>query len=318
MKEEILKFIKNKEGYISGEEISKHSNISRAGVWKQVQQLRKDGYDIVAVPHLGYSLKSSPDKLLPQEISFGLNTKIIGRDIHYFDSMDSTMDAAFKLGINGAKEGTVVCAETQKKGRGRMGRIWTSPKHKGIYFSLILRPKLLPNEAAKLTLLSAVAVCEAIRDMTGLLSYIKWPNDILIDEKKVGGILTEMDAETDIVKFAIIGIGINVNLKHDFLPDKATSLKKEKGQMVSRVELLQEILRKIEKFYLLLQKDGFNTIVERWRELSSTLGKRVKVSCQRQHIEGEAVDVDLDGGLLIRNDSGFVQKIMAGDVTRLR
>ena len=318
MKDELLKFIKKQDGYISGEEISRHFKVSRAGIWKQVQQLKKDGYEIVAVPHLGYRLNSSPDRLLPQEVSFGLNTKIIGRDIHHFDCLDSTMDIAFKLGINAAKEGTVVCAETQRKGRGRMGRIWASPKHKGVYFSLILRPNLPPNETAKLTLLSAVAVCEAIRDTTGLLSYIKWPNDILINDKKVAGILTEMDAEMDIVKFAIIGIGINVNLKHAFLPDKATSLKEEKGEVFSRVQLLQEILRKIEKFYLLLQKDGFGTIVERWRQLSSTLGKRVKVAYHRRYIEGEAVDVDLDGGLLIRNDSGFIEKIMAGDVIKVR
>ena len=318
MKEEILKFIKNKQAYISGEEISKHFNISRAGVWKQIQQLRKDGYDIDAVPHLGYRLKSSPDKLLPQEISFGLNTKIIGRDIHHFDSVDSTMDIAFRLGISGAREGAVVCAEVQKKGRGRMGRAWTSPKSKGICISIILRPKLLPNETAKLTLLSAVAVSEAIRDIIGLLSYIKWPNDILINEKKVGGILTEMDAEMDIVKFAVIGIGINVNTNRSSLPDKATSLKEEKGKPIPRVELLKEILRKIESLYLLLQKEGFSPIIERWRELSSTLGRRVKISYHKEYIEGEAIDVDLDGGLLIRNDTGFVKKIMAGDVVRVR
>jgi len=318
MKEDIIKFIKKREGYISGEEISKHFNISRAGIWKQIQHLRKDGYEIVAVPHLGYRLESSPDKLLPQEIGFELGTKIIGKNIYHFDSVDSTMDIAFKLGIGGVVEGAVVCAETQIKGRGRMGRIWASPKSKGIYISIILRPQLLPNEAAKLTLLSAVAVSEAIRDTTGLLSYIKWPNDILINDRKLGGILIEMDAEMDIVKFAIIGIGINVNSKRAHLPDKATSLKEENGEAVSRVELLKEILRKIEKLYLLLQREGFHPVVERWRELSSTLGKRVKISYHREHIEGEAIDVDLDGGLLIRNDSGFIEKIMAGDVIRIR
>ena len=318
MKEEILKFLKKQDSHISGEEISRHFNISRAGIWKQIQGLRKDGYEIVAVPHLGYRLASFPDKLLPQEINFELNTKIIGRDIRHFDSVDSTMDIAFTLGINGAKEGAVVCAEIQKKGRGRMGRVWDSPKSKGICISIILRPKLLPNETAKLTLLSAVAVSEAIRDIIGLLSYIKWPNDILINEKKVGGILTEMDAEMDIVKFAVIGIGINVNTNRSSLPDKATSLKEEKGKPIPRVELLKEILRKIESLYLLLQKEGFSPIIERWRELSSTLGRRVKISYHKEYIEGEAIDVDLDGGLLIRNDTGFIEKIMAGDVVRVR
>ena len=151
-----------------------------------------------------------------------------------------------------------------------------------------------------------------------MLSYIKWPNDILINEKKVGGILTEMDAEMDIVKFAVIGIGINVNTNRSSLPDKATSLKEEKGKPIPRVELLKEILRKIESLYLLLQKEGFSPIIERWRELSSTLGRRVKISYHKEYIEGEAIDVDLDGGLLIRNDTGFVKKIMAGDVVRVR
>jgi BirA family biotin operon repressor/biotin-[acetyl-CoA-carboxylase] ligase len=318
MRQEILKFIKNRNGYISGEEISRHFNISRAGIWKQIQGLRKEGYEIVAVPHLGYRLESTPDKLLPQEVSFGLNTKIIGKYIHHFDCVDSTMDVAFKLGISGYPEGTVVCAETQKKGRGRMGRSWLSPKSKGIYASIILRPKLLPNETARLTLLSAVAISEAIRDMTGLFSYIKWPNDILINDRKLGGILTEIDAEMDIVKFAIIGLGINVNAKSSQLPPRATSISQEKGGVFSRVELLREILRKLDKLYLLLQRQGFGPVIERWRELSSTIGRRVKVSYKREHIEGEAIDVDLDGGLLIRSDYGFIEKIMAGDVIKVR
>ncbi len=144
--------MRHADKYLSGEDISAHLKISRAGVWKHIQELRKDGYDIVAIPHLGYKLNSSPDKLLPEELSSGLNTKIIGRKIYYFDTVSSTMDIAFNLGIEDAVEGTVVCAESQTKGRGRLGRHWVSPKEKGIYISIILRPKLLPNEASKLTL----------------------------------------------------------------------------------------------------------------------------------------------------------------------
>ena len=228
------------------------------------------------------------------------------------------MDIAFDLGVNKSPEGTVVIAEGQTKGRGRLGRSWASPKGKGIYFSVILRPQFAPNETAKLTLLSAVALCEAIRNVTGLPALIKWPNDILIHNKKVAGILTEMSAETDRVKFVVIGAGINVNAKADSLPAGATSLRSELKKTVSRIDLTKEILREIEKWYTHLQDKGFSAIAARWRELSATLNKRVKVVDSGGNIEGEAVDIDKDGGLLIRNDAGVLLKRMAGDIVQVR
>ena len=315
MHKEIIHFLKKSyPNYISGEEISRALKLSRAAIWKYMQELRKEGYEIVAVPHLGYRLVSSPDKLFPHEIQFELGTKTLGQRIIYEDTVGSTMDLAFQLAMKNVAEGTVVCAESQTKGRGRLGRGWVSPKGKGIYFSMILRPKLPPAEVAKLTLLCGVAVSEAIKKMTGLEALIKWPNDLLIGSKKVAGILTELNAEMDRVKFVIVGIGINVNTSAQQLPPEATSLRLVKKLSLSRVMVFQEILREVEKWYLEAQHHGFSKVLKRWKELSLTLGKWVKVSDPSGVFEGEAISIDHDGGLLIRQDSGVVVKKMAGDV----
>jgi BirA family biotin operon repressor/biotin-[acetyl-CoA-carboxylase] ligase len=199
-----------------------------------------------------------------------------------------------------------------------LGREWSSPKYKGIYLSLVLKPKILPHQASILTLLAAVSICEAIKEITGLDAQIKWPNDILIQNKKLGGILTELNAEMDEIRFMVIGIGLNVNNDKKTLVAGATSLKEQKKEKISRIELLQEILRKIETNYLLFQEEGPAPIIEKWHQLNLTLGKRIKVVCQKEHLEGQAVDVDIDGGLLMRKDSGIIQKIMAGDVIHCR
>lgn len=318
MQDHIIHFLKKIDGYLSGEEISRDLKISRAAIWKNIQELREEGYDIVAVPHLGYKLISSPDKLLPREIQFNLGTKILGKKIIYEDVCPSTMDVAFRLGFEGAPEGTIICAEGQNKGRGRLGRSWSSPKSKGIYASIILRPSLPPNTVSQLTLLSAVALCEAIKKTCGVQLFIKWPNDLLVGNKKLAGILTEMSAEMDRVRFVVIGFGINVNTPVNLLPSTATSLKNEIHLSVSRVELLQEILRSLEKWYEVLQAQGFARIIERWKEYSITLGRRVRVEGIREHMEGEAIDVDQEGSLIIRSDSGIKFKRMAGDVVFVR
>ena len=318
VQEKILDFLKKKPEHVSGDFISQHLGISRQALWKHIQELKASGYDIVAVPHLGYRLVSSPDRLFPAEISPQLNTKFTGKKIYYFDTLASTMDFAMELGIKGAPEGAVVIAETQSRGRGRLGRCWASPKYKGIYLSLILRPKILPQETPILTLLCAVSVCEAITQISALDAQIKWPNDILIKHKKLGGILTELNAEMDEVRFVVIGIGLNVNNDKDTLPPGATSLKEQRKQALERNELLREILRQIEKNYLVFGKQGAASILDKWREHSVTLGRRVRILYHRHHVEGLALDVDVDGGLLIRRDSGITEKVMAGDVMHCR
>lgn len=317
MQNRIIHFLKTADGYLSGEEISRQLKISRAGIWKYMQELRKDGYEIVAVPHLGYRLISCPDKLLPGEIQSGLETKIFGKNIKYFDSIGSTMDVAFQLGVEGVCEGTVVCAESQTKGKGRLGRSWISPKGKGICMSVILRPPLAPVDVAKLTLLSAVAVCEALGQFCHVPAKIKWPNDILVGQKKIAGILTELSAEIDRVRFIVIGIGVNVNTPLSQLPPEATSIKNEAGQKVSRVRLVQEILRLLEKWYNRVGTQGFTPIIERWKELSSTLGQHIRVVDPGGDVEGKAVDLDEYGGLIIRNNDGLTVKRMTGDVVQI-
>ncbi|MBU0709824.1 MAG: biotin--[acetyl-CoA-carboxylase] ligase [Candidatus Omnitrophica bacterium] len=318
MQEKIVDFLKKKQGYVSGDHISHRLGITRQALWKHIQELKDNGYDIAAVPHLGYRLIGLPDRLFTFEVTRDLNTQFIGKRIHYFDSLASTMDMAMQLGMKKAPEGTLVLAEYQTRGWGRLGRNWSSPRYKGIYLSLILRPKMLPERASILTLLCAVSICEAIKAACGLDTQIKWPNDILIDNKKLGGILTELTASTDEIKFMAVGVGLNINNDKKSLVPQATSLKEKKGEVINRVHLLQEILRRIESNYLLFQKKGADFFIEKWRKQSITLGKRIKVQCHKKIIEGVAQDIDTDGGLLIRNDSGVIQKIMAGDVIHCR
>ncbi len=321
MQDKILEFLKKKEEYVSGDYMSQRLGISRQGLWKHVQELKDQGYDVVAVPHLGYKLVSSPDRLYPAEIQANLHTKFIAKKIHYFDCLSSTMNMAMDLGMKGAAEGTLIVAESQTKGRGRLGRSWASPKYKGIYISLILRPHMSLHATPLLTLLAGVSACEAIKDFTGLDAQIKWPNDIFIQQKKVGGILTEINAESDVTRFVSIGIGLNVG--HDKKIDglHATSLEEQKKEVVSRVGLLQEILHKIEVNYVMFGRSGQKgvaLIIDKWRRYSMTLGKRVKVEFQKRRLEGQAADIDKDGGLLIRTDSGSTEKVMAGDIIHCR
>lgn len=318
MKEKIISLLRRSQAYVSGEEISGQLNISRQALWKHIQELKDKGYDIAAVPHLGYRLEASPDRLFDYEVSRHLETRYLGRKIYYFDTLSSTMDIATQLGIKGALEGTLVLAESQTKGRGRLGRAWFSPKYKGIYLSVILRPKMPLSQATIFTLLSAVSICEAVKESAGLDVNIKWPNDILLNNKKLGGILTELNAETDKINFVVVGIGLNVNSEKKDLISGATSLKSAKRANIDRVTLLQEILRKIENNYFLLQHKAPDVIINKWREYNITLGRRVKVYSQKEHYEGEAIDIDKDGALLLRNDHGLTQRITAGDVVHCR
>ena len=314
--EELLCIFKKRQGYVSGEEISGNLGITRTAIWKHVQELRNLDYDITAVPHLGYRLLSCPDRFFPWEIKHILKNKFIGKTIYYYESLPSTMDRAMDLAFKDTPEGTLVIAEGQTKGRGRMGRTWQSCKYKGIYFSLIFKPRIPPQQAPVLTLISAVAICQGLKQQLSLETQIKWPNDILLNNKKIGGILTELSAEMDIVHAVIVGVGINVNNEKKSLPYTASSLKEITGCEISRLSLLQSILSCFEEKYLQFQKQGVENILDEWRHFSATLGKRVRLcmSGQRPQIIGEAVDIDHDGGLLIRQDSGLVERVVAGDI----
>ncbi|MDE2231807.1 MAG: biotin--[acetyl-CoA-carboxylase] ligase [Candidatus Omnitrophica bacterium] len=318
MQEQIIQFLKESDGYISGEEISVKLKISRAAIWKHMQELRAEGYEIAAVPHLGYRLVVCPDKLLSYEITSGLGTRTIGRQVVVLDTVTSTMDEAFRMGMDNCPEGAVVCAEAQSKGRGRLGRAWSSPKGKGLYFSVVLRPQVPLNQLAQLTLMSAVALAEAIETTSGLKVLIKWPNDILFESHKLAGILTELRAESDQVKFVVLGIGLNVNSSLNQLAPQATSLKLAAGRSFNRTQVLQAVLRCLDKGYARLLRHEWPTIMQEWLKHSATINKRVRITDAAGTVEGEAVDLDGDGALLIRKDNGLVVRKTAGDIFLLR
>lgn len=314
MEEKILRiFSRHKGTYVSGEEISKELGVSRASIWKHIETLRELGYEIEASPHLGYKLIARPDRLIPEELKDNLKTKFLGRKILAYESLDSTNETAYQVAEKGEKEGTVVIAERQKKGKGRQSRHWTSPKG-GIYLSCILKPDIEPKEVAKITLVSAVAVCASIREVANVPAMIKWPNDIIISTRKVCGILTEMKAEQDKVDFVIVGIGVNADMSTSLLPKGATSLAKESDNKVSKVALAKKILENLEHYDAIFKKDGFNKIRNEWRNFSATLGHQVKIHCHEEKIEGQALDVDKDGALVVRLDSGLQRRVLSGDV----
>ncbi len=317
---QILSALRAESDGASGAELATQLGISRAAVWARIEELRRVGYEIEAGPHFGYRLVSSPDALHADDLLARLGrTKVIGRDIRVFQETTSTNDIVEKLARDGVKEGAVVFAESQTKGRGRLGRVWMSPPGKGLWFSILLRPNLRPVETTQLTVASATALRRAIRDVTGLALEIKWPNDLLIDGKKVVGVLTEMSAEVDRVRHAILGIGVDVNLgATEFPPElrkQATSLKVETGKPVSRPELAAAILRELDVDYARICSGKFPEVADEWEAGCATIGRNVSVQIGRRKISGRAEALDDDGALLVRTEHGHLERIIGGDVT---
>ena len=318
MRELILKTLQQ-ERHISGEELGKRLNVSRTAVWKHIKELRNRGYKIDSSPKSGYSFIKSTHLLLPEEIGLGLNTQIMGKHIVHYDEVSSTQDIAAELARGGAAEGTLVIAEMQKGGRGRKGRSWVSLPEGGIYLSLILRPNLMPSQIVPIPLIAGVALTRAIKETVPLQPMIKWPNDIIIGKKKVGGILTEMSSEIDGVNYVVLGIGLNVNIPASLLAEQtagiATSLIDEYGAYISRAKLVQYFLSEFEIIYTKFLASGFSSVRDEWKALNNTIGTWVKVSDGGEEIEGEALDIDNDGFLLVRKESGDVSRIISGDVS---
>ncbi len=284
---QILTALRSAGDSVSGAELAQQLRISRAAVWARIEELRALGYDIEASPHIGYRLLNAPDVLHADDLLSRLGkTRIVGRDIRVFQETTSTNDIIEKLAHDGVKEGVVVFAESQTKGRGRLGRKWVSPARKGLWFSVLLRPKLRPQAVTQLTIAAATALVRAIHSEIGVTLEIKWPNDLYLYGKKFAGILTELNAELDTVKYVILGIGVDVNLGANEFPaelrNRVTSLKIEVGERLDRAELAAEILR-------------------------ITVGER----CLR----GRAESLDADGALLLRTQHGHLERIIGGDVT---
>jgi BirA family transcriptional regulator, biotin operon repressor / biotin---[acetyl-CoA-carboxylase] ligase len=316
----ILTALRNaREGAVSGAELSQRLGVSRAAIWARIEELRGLGYDIEASPHRGYRLVSAPDVLHADDLISRLGkTRVIGRDIRVFQETTSTNDVVEKLAGDGVKEGVVVFAESQRAGRGRLGRKWLSPAQRGLWFSVLLRPDLRPQETTRLMVASATALARAIELATGLQPTIKWPNDIQVRGRKVAGILTELNAELDHVKYVILGIGVNVNVNAgDFPSDlrkQATSLKAEAGTANSRPGLAAVVLRELDNDYARVNAGEFAAVADEWAARCSTLGHAVVIRVGDRQIRGRAETLGEDGALLLRTEHGHLERIMGGDV----
>lgn len=263
---------------------------------------------------------SVSDRLLPGEIVEGLDTEVLGRkEILHFEETDSTNARARELADQGAPEGTLVVAERQTQGRGRKGRIWFSPPGAGIYASLILRPSIPPHEATRITFVTAVAAAEALLHLTDLNVRIKWPNDILVNGKKVAGILTEISTERGAVDYAVVGLGMNVNTPGfpDDISERATSILIETGKRFPRTDLLREYLRRQEATLRRLRTSGFEPILRRWKGLADTIGKEIRVEMMDRSYVGWVEDIDSEGVLILKDRKGASHRIVSGDVVLL-
>ena len=318
MRNEILDYFRKADGnFVSGQQISKDLHVSRTAIWKHINVLKERGYIFESSTRKGYRLIYAPNLLTPLEIDSALHTETFGRHVVYLESTQSTNEEAKKIAREGAEEGTIVVAEEQITGHGRLARGFYSPFAKGIWFSLILRPKFFPMEASKCTLLAAVGVCRGIRRMGLADAGIKWPNDILVHGKKLVGILTLMSASMEKIDYIIMGIAINTGIKKNEFPEDfregATSFLNE-GINVSRKDLLAAILGELEKEYSIAQNEGFDKVLDDWRALSVTLGQEVRVIFGDDSYTGKAVDIDRDGCLLV-NTGSEVKRVIAGDVS---
>ena len=317
MRQDILDFlIQHKDEFVSGQQISEQLGISRTAVWKHIRVLKQRGYVIESYTKKGYCLREAPELLSEQAIEEGLSTKVVGRHIVYRERVDSTNNVAKKLADEGAPEGTIVVAEEQTGGRGHINRSFLSPFAKGVWFSLILRPNIPPMEVSKMTLLAAVAVARAIRHHGLTDCGIKWPNDILVKGRKMVGILTELNGSAEKVNYIIMGIGVNTgitaeDLSKDLQPI-VTSFARE-GVRVSRLALLETLLKEIEGLYQTVCRDGFAPVLAEWRALSCMLGQDVTVTSIDKTFSGKAVDIDENGNLLVATPEG-VEVVMAGDI----
>ena len=305
--------------FVSGEDLATRLGVSRTMVWKQIQTLRELGYKIKAHPRRGYHLVSRPDKLYPWEVTKGLANQLIGKTIEYYDELPSTNQRAKEL-LTSVDEGTVVLAEMQTAGRGRLGRGWFSPPGTGIWLSIILRPPFSPLELPKLNLLAVVALSRAVKNALDFRPLVKWPNDLYYEDRKLSGILTEVSGELGRLEHVIVGVGINVNQRiNDFPPElrtKASSLRMAAGCFVDRKDLLRKYLQCFEEEYFHALEQGFNRSLDYCRQYTATLGRPVEVDDGRKVYRGEAVAIADDGALIIEHD-GQRSRVMAGDVQPL-
>lgn len=307
--------------FISGQDISKRLNISRAAVWKQVELLREQGFEIEAQRSRGYRLLDGPDLMLSSEIEKGLNCKWLAGALVCLAEVDSTNVRARQLAEEGAADGTIVIADRQTAGRGRLGRCWESPSAVNLYCSILLRPQIPVQQAPQLTFLSAVAVAETLNQLYQLPARVKWPNDILIGGAKIAGLLNEMNAETEQIHFVILGIGVNLNMSAEQFPAQlnypATSVLLESGKKIDRVAFVRALLERLDGYYGEFLAEGFAPIRRRWEARCDLMNARVQVDQTPRVLQGTVVGLDSDGALRLQLDDGQVERVLAGDVKPL-
>lgn len=318
MKSEILRLLKESNTYISGQQLCEQFQVSRTAVWKVIDQLKKEGYQIEAVRNRGYRLIDSPDVMSKAEIESLMDTKWAGSNVVYYDEIDSTNNRAKEAGDNKAPHGTLFVADMQVAGKGRRGRVWQSPAGSSIYMTILLYPEISPLKAPQLTLVMAIAVAEGIKEVTGLDTKIKWPNDIVVNGRKICGILTEMSTEIDYINHVVIGAGINVN-QDDFPEDirkTASSLKMELGKQVKRSELIAAIMKSFEKDYeIFVKTEDLSGLQELYNSMLVNLDRDVKVLEPGNEYEAHALGINKTGELIVRTAEGEEKEIYAGEVS---
>lgn len=303
MKEEILRLLRNADGYISGQELCNRFGVSRTAVWKAINQLKEAGYEIEAQQNKGYRLMAAPDLMTEAEIKSLMHTEWVAKEVLYFDTIDSTNTKAQELAEKGYQSGTLVVADKQESGKGRRGRSWVSPSGTGIFMTLMIKPDINPNNASMLTLVAALAVAKAITSVTGEEAMIKWPNDIVVNGKKVCGILTEMNAQFDYINHIVVGIGINVH--NESFPEEisqmASSLMIEAGgKRFHRAQIIAETMSYFEQYYdTFLKTQDLSALVREYDKLLVNRNKSVRVLDPKEPFDGKAMGITSKGELIV-------------------
>lgn len=317
-KTKILKTLRNTDGYLSGQELCEQLGISRTAVWKYMKQLKEEGYEIQSVQNKGYCLMEVPDVLGESEIKSRMETQWVGQRVYFYEEIDSTNTQAKRLAEEDAPSGTLIVSDCQLKGKGRRGRVWTSPKGEAIYMTILLRPQIRPDRASMVTLVMGLSVVQAIRNVLGLETSIKWPNDVVLNRKKLVGTLTEMSAQMDYIEYMVIGTGINANMTEfsEELKDKATSLRMEMGRSVNRASLIAESMKCFEKNYEIFEKtQDLSGLIEDYQAVLANLNQPVRVLEPGHEYSGIARGINEKGELLVEREDGTVTAVYSGEVS---
>ena len=315
---DVLTALREKDDYVSGQELCERFQVSRTAVWKRIRQLQAEGYEIEAVPNRGYRISGCPDVIAAEEVGSRLKTKWMGRPVRYFEVIDSTNRYAKKAAEDGAPEGLLVIGDEQTAGRGRSGRHWTTPPGTAIAMTILLRPEIAADRIAMTTLVMGLAVTQAVRELYDIPAGIKWPNDVVINGKKLCGILTEMSAEVMHVNHIVIGVGINANMTSfpEELSRIATSLKLELGRDVSRAELIAQVMAEFERLYEKFEEDGdLRAVSEEYNALCLNAESMVRVLDPNGEYTGTSHGINALGELLVETESGQVRNVYAGEVS---